>query len=143
MKWFVFDREPLTWSRALECLLFSIAASGLALAFTVIAAQAHDHRMANADWYKSQTINPEARQRMQLGYKSCCDAGDHFQTRFRLVNDGSKYGVETYEYWTGDAWKVVPQDIIQRKKTPDGKPVLFIIKSSGKEVCLIIDEEGI
>ncbi len=106
-------------------------------------ALAHDHRLANADWYKRQTINPEAQVRMGLGYKSCCDAADHFQTRFRLINDGTKYGAETYEYWTGDKWKAISPDIIQRKKTPDGTPVLFIIKGTGKEVCFIIDEEGI
>jgi hypothetical protein len=38
---------------------------------------------------------------------------------------------------------VVPPDIIKREKTPDGRPVLFIHKTSGKELCFILDEEGI
>lgn len=119
------------------CFLLVDALVGVKGAF------AHEPGTPHADWYKQQQINPEAQQRMQLGYKSCCDEADHFQTRFRLINDGTKYGAETYEYWTGNSWKVISPDIVQHKKTPDGRPVLFIIKSSGKEVCLIVDEGGI
>ena len=93
-------------------------------------------------WFKSQTINPVAKDRLKIGYESCCDYGDVFRTRFRLVDDGSKYGAETYEYEKDGKWKVIPADIIQRKPTPDGQPVLFIQKSSGREVCFIIDREG-
>lgn len=128
--------DALVWLGIAACCGFLV----VALAYPALA---HDHRLANADWYKRQTINPEAQQRLQVPYKSCCDAGDHFDTRFRLISDGTKYGAETYEYWTGDTWKVISPDIIQRKKTPDGRPVLFIIKSTGKEVCFIIDEGGI
>lgn len=126
------------WLGIALCCTFLVGS----LAF-VKGAFAHDHKDPHYDWYKQQQINEEARLRMQLAYKSCCDAADHFDTRFRLVNDGSKYGVESYEYWTGDKWKAISPDIIQRKKTPDGRPVLFIIKGTGKEVCFIIDEAGI
>lgn len=125
---------------------------GIALCCTFLAtvlafvrgAFAHDASHPHADWYKSQVITPEARVRMKIPFKSCCDAGDHFDTRFRLINDGTKYGAETYEYLARDGgWRVISPDIIQRKPTPDGKPVLFILKESGKEVCFIIDKEGI
>lgn len=121
----------------------------LALAFVVVAfigalsAKAHDPSHANAEWYSSQSINEPARKRMGVGYRSCCDAGDHFPTKFRIVDDGSKYGTETYEYFKDGAWRLIPPDIIQHKKTPDGQPVLFISKFTGAELCFIIDETGI
>lgn len=104
----------------------------------------HEAHEPHAQWFKSQRMNPETKKRLGVDYQSCCDAGDHFPTRFRLVEDGTRYGAETYEYmWRDGTWKRVPQDIIQRKKTPDGRPVLFLNKITGQEYCLIIDEEGI
>jgi hypothetical protein len=108
-----------------------------------LALVAHDAYQPNAAWYKAQKMNPKAQVRLGVFYDSCCDAGDHYQTRFRVVEDGSKYGAETYEYWKNDQWRVVPADIIQRKPTPDGKPVLFISKHDGRELCFIIDRPGI
>ena len=58
------------------------------------------------------------------------------------MDDGSRYGAETYEYWRNGKWMLVPPDIIQRKPTPDGRPVLFINKITGEEYCLILDSEG-
>lgn len=108
-------------------------------------ARAHDPWHVDADWYSSQTINEAARKRLGVSFKSCCDAGDHYQTRFKLVEDGSKFGAETYEYWhRGEGrWRLIPPDIVQRKKTPDGQPVLFVRKATGEELCFIIDDEGI
>lgn len=105
----------------------------------------HEAHQPNAQWFKSQRMAPATKNRLGVTYESCCDLGDHYPTRFKLVNDNSKYGVETYEYWViaEKKWKVVPQDIIQRKKTPDGRPVLFRSPQSGVEYCFIIDEEGI
>lgn len=94
-------------------------------------------------WYSEQKINEYALPRLLVPFKSCCDNGDRFVTRFRILNDGSKYGADTYEYWKDGEWRVVPPDVIQHKPTPDGQPVLFIHKSSGKELCFIIDKEGI
>lgn len=104
---------------------------------------AHDAGDPDAAWYKSQTINPEAWQRLKVPFRSCCDSGDHFRTRFRLMRDGTRYGAETYEYWKDGAWRVIPPDVVKRARTPDGRPVLFIERASGKELCFIIDEEGI
>lgn len=106
---------------------------------------AHDHNDPDAQWYRQQQINPEALPRLNVPFKSCCDAGDHYKTRARLLEDGTKYGVETYEYWHYEKakWLIVPPDIIKKAKTPDGRPVLFIQKVTGKELCFIIDEEGI
>lgn len=94
-------------------------------------------------WYKDQQINTHALPRLLVPFKSCCDNGDRFVTRFRILNEGSKYGADTYEYWKDGEWKVISPDIIQHKPTPDGQPVLFIHKDSGKELCFIIDKEGI
>jgi hypothetical protein len=60
------------------------------------------------------------------------------QHRFRLVEDGSKYGTETHEYLKDGRWRIVPPDIVQRKKTPDGRPVLFISRHTSQELCLIV-----
>lgn len=120
-----------------------ICAVAVFLLLIVPRAFGHEAHDPNYSWYKSQKMNPAAKKRLQAGFESCCDEGDHFKTRFRLLNDGSKYGAETYEYWKDGKWNVVPPDIIQRKKTPDGQPVLFIQTSTGKELCFIIDEEGI
>jgi hypothetical protein len=106
-------------------------------------ARAHDDNHPHVHWYRSQTINPAARVRLNVGYTSCCDEADHYETRFRMVEDGSRYGEESYEYLKDDAWKLVPPDIIQRKPTPDGRPVLFINRRDGRELCFIIDREGI
>lgn len=106
-------------------------------------AWAHEEHEPNAQWYKSQTMNPEAQKRLGTPYKSCCDAGDVYKTRFRLVDDGTKYGVESYEYLRDGKWKLIPPDIIKVDKTPDGRPVLFINKNTGLELCFIIEGAGI
>lgn len=104
---------------------------------------AHEAHEPYADWFKSQRMNEETKQRLGVNYQSCCDAADVFPTRFRIVEDGTKYGAETYEYLLPNgAWKRVPPDIIQRKKTPDGRPVLFMNKITGQEYCFIVDEVG-
>lgn len=98
---------------------------------------------ARREWFRRQTMTPDACNRVQVGNCSCCDHGDVFKTRFRLAENGSKYGVETYEYWKDDKWKLIPPDIVKHDKTPDGRPVLFINHRNGQELCFIIDEEGI
>lgn len=96
---------------------------------------------AQENWYHAQEVNPSVRERLNLASKSCCGEGDTYKTRFRLVNDGTKYGTETYEYWKDDKWHVVPPDIITRAPTPDGRPVLFM-RARQDPICLIIDREG-
>lgn len=119
----------------------AVAVLGWSVAFTTLA-NAHDPSQPHSEWYKNQKINPEARPRLNVPFTSCCDESDHFKTRFRVLNDGSKYGTETYEYLAGEKWKVISPDIIKRAPTPDGQPVLFIHKTTGKELCFIIDEGG-
>lgn len=131
-------------SNMLRAALGALLGGLLVFLVAVLPVLSHEAHDPHLQWYKSQEMNESARQRLQTQFKSCCDAGDHFRTRFRLLNDGSKYGAETYEYLSGlGKWTVVPPDIIKRAKTPDGKPVLFIHRSSGKELCFIIDDEGI
>lgn len=119
-------------------MLNALAKFLLLLVLGAIPAAAHEE-----EWYKQQELTPQTQRRLGVGYKSCCDAGDHFRTRFRFVEDGSRYGTETYEYLKDGAWKLIPADIVQHKPTPDGRPVLFINKNDGRELCFIIDKEGI
>lgn len=122
---------------------------GILLAIFAIAvmwsgtAKGHDATHANAEWYTSQMLTQATRERLRVGYTSCCAKSDHYETRFRIVDDGSKYGADGYEYWhKGEQrWRPIHPDIVQRKKTPDGRPVLFMI--AGVEVCFVVDEEGI
>lgn len=142
---------PRTASEAVSWALLGLLAFGLVYALNWPAwAQENPHKdrsqWANSPhkkWYDSQEMNPAARERLSVPFKSCCDNGDVFHTRFRVVEDGSRYGTETYEYEREGRWKLVPADIIQRKKTPNGQPVLFIHKATGNELCFIIDEPGI
>ena len=61
-----------------------------------------------------------------IGFRSCCDAGDVYPTRFRVVSDGSKYGHDEWQYEKKGQWLPIPPDIIQRTETPTGQPVLFL-----------------
>ena len=63
----------------------------LLLAFLCVplAAQAHDSTMQHADWFNNQEMNPAARDRLGVPWKSCCDSGDVFKTRFRVADDNS------------------------------------------------------
>lgn len=99
------------------------------------------HAQEKESWYHQQQITPEANARLNLPFKSCCGSGDTFKTRFRLLNDGSRYGAETYEYWKDNKWNEVPVDIISHAPTPDGRPVLFL-RNKELPICFIIDSEG-
>jgi hypothetical protein len=59
-----------------------------------------------------------------IGFRCCCDAGDVYPTRFRVVSDGSKYGHDEWQYEKKGQWLPIPPDIIQRTETPTGQPVL-------------------
>lgn len=121
-----------------------ILAFFICLGMGVRQCMAHDASHPNADWYKAQKMTPETRDRLRfpMSFTSCCDKGDAVENlRLRVVEDGSRYGAETYEYLTASGWKRVHPDIIQRGRTPTGQPVLFILQS-GHESCLIIDREG-
>jgi hypothetical protein len=38
----------------------------------------------NRDWYKAQELNPKARVRLGVSWKSCCEKSDVMKTRFRV-----------------------------------------------------------
>ena len=52
-------------------------------------AEAHDSSTAHHEWFNKQEMNPAAQHRLSLPYKSCCDNGDVFKTRFRVGEDRS------------------------------------------------------
>jgi hypothetical protein len=96
----------------------------------------------DAGWYKAQKMNPQAQARLGVFYDFCRDAGDPVRTRFRIAEGGAKQGAETHQYWKNGQWKAIPTDIIQRKPTPDGQPVLFVSRHDGRELCYIFDPKG-
>ncbi|MBP9771450.1 MAG: hypothetical protein KBD16_00785 [Candidatus Pacebacteria bacterium] len=106
-----------------------------------VGAVAHDPSThTHADWFNRQQMNEAARKRLGVEYKSCCDAGDHFRTRFRVASDNS----DQWQYFAKDGtWKVVPPDIIKEGPTPEDHPVLFINKYDGKELCFFVPKGGI
>jgi hypothetical protein len=84
-------------------------------------------------------MNDAARQRLNVPYKSCCDAGDHFKTRFRVASDNS----DQWEYFKDGEWKLVPPDIVKDEDTPENQPVLFINRHTGVELCFFVPRGGI
>jgi hypothetical protein len=102
-------------------------------------AKAHDANHPRAEWYNKQEINPIARQRMGIGFKSCCEHADVYKTRFRVAKDNS----DQWEYLRDGKWKVIPPDIIKDEDTPDREPVLFINKHDGVELCFFVPRGGI
>jgi hypothetical protein len=104
-----------------------------------VGAQAHDPSHPHADWYNRQTMNEAARTRLGVTYKSCCDAGDHYRTRFRVAGDNS----DQWEYLKDGEWKIIPADIVKEDETPDDQPVLFINRHTGQELCFFVPKGGI
>lgn len=110
--------------------------------------------LANAEgkenWYEQQELTPEAQTLYSTWFKSCCDHGDAFKTRFRSAeNDGSLWGKEHWQYWKDGQWLDVPPEIVHHGPTPDGQPVLFLYSYHdnpipfGAPLCFIIDGAGI
>jgi hypothetical protein len=54
-----------------------------------------------------QARSQAARERMGVPYKSCCDAGDVYKTRFRIAADNS----DQWQYFKDGKWKVIPPDV--------------------------------
>lgn len=136
------------WSRIGYGVLLILC--GLALGAGIFAAgvlaslrdaRAHDASHPHAHWYNNQTINEAARQRLNVPYKSCCDAGDHYKTRFRVAADNSDQW--QYQDKQTGAWKVIPPDIIKDEATPENQPVLFINRHTGVELCFFVPRGGI
>jgi len=91
-------------------------------------------------WYHDQQMTPEAYERIHKDnngtWKSCCEHGDVFRTQFRIIEDGSKYGHETWWYLKGDTWRQIPDDVIHwGEHAPDKRPTLFLYQNTGEELC--------
>jgi hypothetical protein len=102
-------------------------------------ADAHDPSMAHHEWFNAQEMTAAARQRLGVPWKSCCDNGDVFKTRFRVGEDRS----DQWQYLKDGEWKTIPPDIIKEGDTPDHTPVLFINKYTGMELCFFVPQGGI
>ena len=104
-----------------------------------LGAQGHDERMPHHEWFNKQEMTPAVRKRLGLFYKSCCDNGDVFQTRFRVGEDHS----DQWQYLKDGQWKLIPPDVIKDEDTPDHLPVLFINKQTGVELCFFVPRGGL
>ena len=100
---------------------------------------AHDASMPHHEWFNAQEMNPAARQRLGVPWKSCCDNGDVFKTRFRVAEDRS----DQWQYLKDGQWRAIPPDIIKEEDTPDHLPVLFINKHTGAELCFFVPKGGL
>ena len=93
------------------------------------------------EWYKHQTINPAANERMGHAWSSCCEHGDVFRTQFR-TGEG-KRGADEWWYLKDGAWKRIPDDVIHwDEHAPDKRPTLFIYQVTGEELCFYPGEDG-
>ncbi|MBR1122827.1 hypothetical protein JQ628_14965 [Bradyrhizobium lablabi] len=104
-----------------------------------VRADAHDPSMQHHEWFNKQEMNPAAQRRLGLSYKSCCNNGDVFKTRFRVAEDRS----DQWQYLKDGEWKIIPPDIIKESDTPDRTPVLFINKATGQELCFFVPQGGL
>ena len=102
-------------------------------------ADAHDASMSHHEWFNRQEMNPAAQQRLCVPWKSFCDNGDVFKTRFRVADDNS----DQWQYLKDGQWKVIPPDIIKSEDTPDHLPVLFINRRTGDELCFFVPKGGL
>jgi hypothetical protein len=121
----------------------AMKAFGRVLTFGILllsfGADAHDPSMPHHEWFNKQEMNPAARQRLGVPWKSCCDNGDVFKTRFRVGEDRS----DQWQYLKDGEWKTIPPDIIKEGDTPDHTPVLFINKYTGVELCFFVPLGGL
>ena len=102
-------------------------------------ADAHDPSMPHHEWFNKQEMTPAARERLGVPWKSCCDNGDVFKTRFRVGEDRS----DQWQYLKDGEWRIIPPDIIKEGDTPDHIPVLFINKNTGVELCFFVPQGGL
>ena len=93
-------------------------------------------------WFESREINEAARQRLGVKYMSCCDNGDVFRTRFRVVDDGTRHGLEQWQYLDGNVWKAIPDDVIKQEPSLDNQPILFKNRWTGEELCFFKPNGG-
>lgn len=95
-------------------------------------------KTANSAWYEAQEINPEAKARLGVAWKSCCNHSDVVKTRFRVNRDNAD---DEWWYLDGNTWRKVPADIIHwNDSTPDGQPVMFAY--NGTPTCFYPGETG-
>jgi len=109
------------------------------LLLLAVRADAHDSSMPHHEWFNKQEMNPTVQRRLGLPYKSCCNNGDVFKTRFRVGEDRS----DQWQYLKDGEWKTIPPDVIKEGDTPDHTPVLFINRSTGQELCFFVPQGGL
>lgn len=89
-------------------------------------------------WYQTRTMTEETRKRLGVTYSSCCDHGDVVHTEIRRADI---FGKMHWFWLDGEAWKEIPQDIIQFGQFPPGnEPVLFVYNK--EPVCFFPPDVG-
>ena len=126
----------MSFARYMYALALLLAVSPASSEWKPEYAQASPERQ---QWFQSQQINPNAQKRLGVAFKSCCDNGDVFKTRFRVSNNGG----DRWEYLDGETWKVIPADIIHEEPSLDNSPVLFRHRLNGMELCFFKPQGGI
>ena len=92
------------------------------------------------EWYRSQKVNPEAREKLHIPFESCCDHADVVKTQFRVnrIHGGDEW---FYEDAPGHFKRIPPEVIHWGETAPGGQPTLFVY--SGKETCFFPGDSGI
>jgi len=92
-----------------------------------------------SEYGQANPERPDAQKRLNVPFKSCCDNGDVFKTRFRVGSANE----DQWEYLDGDTWKIIPADIISNEPSLDNTPILFKNRADGKELCFFKPQGGI
>jgi len=123
----------------MKAKLAAIALGAFVLIPTIKASPRWDERFTQIeqsirDWYKAQEMNPATWERLgSPSWKSCCEKGDVFHIQFRVINNGTKYGEDTWWYEKDGKWKQVPPDTIHWGNTlPMVSPPFSSTKTRGR-----------
>ena len=59
--------------------------------------------------------------------RSCCDAGDTVQTKFKVEPGHGKHPDDRWYAWLNQRWVLIPHDKIVSSHAPDGQAYLFLM----------------
>lgn len=90
-------------------------------------------------WYRDQQLTPQAYERFNHQFKSCCSHSDVVKTKFNVnrTTAGDEW------FWLDNGkWRRIPDDVIHwEERAPNKQPTLFIYQ--GKETCFFPGDGGI
>lgn len=81
------------------------------------------------EWYETRQLTDATRQRLGVGFRSCCKHSDVVRTQFRVDRTS---GRDEWWWLDGKTWKRLPEDVVQQGDfAPDGQPTLFVYQDGG------------